>query len=91
MKLVKIILGSFVVVCAATSVNLSLNNKDRNIFDVAASGIESLTTGDDNNNFGCGRAAYQWKDKNVFGHVNFVKCQSGCPEGEGRDPQYMNC
>lgn len=40
----------------------------------------------------CGYAAYQWKDKGLLGtHVNFTKCRRGCPDEEGRDPQYIDC
>lgn len=91
MKPMRILLGSLVAISLVTGVNVSLNSKGKCFLDITLSGIESLTSGDPGSNFGCGRAVYQWNDKNIFGHENFVKCQSGCPEGEGRDPQYMNC
>lgn len=80
-----------IVLSVVTLFNVCAHNSFKsNVIDLTMSGIEALTRSE-SGNFGCGRAAYQWKDKGLWGNVNFVKCQLGCPEGEGRDPQYMNC
>lgn len=71
--------------------NFSQTQNEVELSDLALANVEALANGESGGDFGCGNAAYEWDSDWYEDTKNFTKCRSGCPEGSGTDPKYMNC
>ncbi len=71
-------------------ISISSHQHEEGLTDLQLSNAEALTTGE-NTGYGCGMAAYEWDNDWYEDTKNFAKCRSGCPEGSGTSPKYMNC
>ena len=71
--------------------NFNQSKNETQLSDLALANVEALANGESGGCFGCGNAAYEWDSDWYEDTKNFTKCRSGCPEGSGTEPKYMNC